>query len=278
MLFHCEINAKRRVSASSFSCFFNFIFATWIRHLKIPLAKRLSVISLTNTPSDTGTPPVSIARNGASYHSHATPYTRATLPKLNIYEKTQVEMEDLSGLYLEARSVHEQLRVQGHWEGSLENSRGTVGTEEATKRDQLQQPSQLLSSYSKTDMPRCNACSDLDWTKFDDTGCTQATAEELDAAVQRGCPTCSLISKATTTFCSSLASRHSEIYGSKRIDRVDILLQDQAALCLRLHFQMPSGCLGNVLLDFFSPRSKPTTRRLSSFVLTKPRSLHISGA
>jgi hypothetical protein len=187
-------------------------------------------------------------------------------------------MEDLSGLYLEERSVHEQLRVQGHWEGSLSNSLGIVGTEEATKCDQSQQPSQLLSSYSKTDMPRCNVCSDLDKTKFDDTGCTQATAEELDAAVQRGCPTCSLISKATTTFCSSLASRHSEIYGSKRIDRVDILLQDQAALCLRLHFQMPSGGLGSVLLDFFSPRSKPATRRLSSFVLTKPRSLHISGA
>jgi len=171
-------------------------------------------------------------------------------------------MEDLLRLYLEERYVHEQFRV-----GPLENNRGTVRTEEDMKRDQSQQPSQLLSRYSKTDMPRCNVCNDLDWTKFDDTGCTQATAEELDAAVQRGCRACSLIYKAATTFCSSLVNRREQIYGSMRVDRVDILLPDQTALCLRLYFQMPSGGVGNVLLDFFSPQSKPTTRRLFSSVL-----------
>jgi hypothetical protein len=186
-------------------------------------------------------------------------------------------MENISR-YLEECDTHEQFRVQGHREDSLENSRGTVGVGESTKRNQLKQPGQLLSSHSKTNMPRCNVCKDLEWTQFDYPGYTQATVEELDAAVQRGCPTCSLISKATKAFCSSLASGHSEIYGSERIDRVDILLQDQAPLCLRLHFHMPSSGSDNILLDFYSPRSKPPTLRLAYFVLTKPSSLHSSRA
>ena len=146
------------------------------------------------------------------------------------------------------------------------------------EQDVRQRPTPQPSTYSKTEMPGCNVCNDLDWTRFDTTGCKDATAEQLSAALQRGCPPCSLISNAISTFCSSLPSEHSKVYSSQRLHQIDILFGECIALCLRLHFHLFGGGSSTVLLDFFSPRSKSTPRRISSHILTIPRILYMASS
>ncbi|KAH6699007.1 heterokaryon incompatibility protein-domain-containing protein [Leptodontidium sp. MPI-SDFR-AT-0119] len=169
-------------------------------------------------------------------------------------------MEGPRGVYLTKPSAHEQLGVGRHLEGcSLESSQGTVGTDEATKRDQMQQQKQLLPGHSKAPTARCNVCHDLEFeqAEIDNNTWVQTTKEELDGAVRRGCPTCSLISQAITRFCASLRSdynraKYPELHGLKQPNRVRIM--PFKYLCLHLQFQKPDGGHAQVLLDLFSPR------------------------
>lgn len=74
------------------------------------------------------------------------------------------------------------------------------------------------------------------------------------AAAERGCPTCSLMSKATTIFYSSLIDDESELARTLKIDAVTIL-QDKGHISFRLFFKNFDGVRGEVSLDLFSPRS-----------------------
>src|SRR6266536_6150910 len=99
---------------------------------------------------------------------------------------------------------------------------------EGAQGKDIQRPDQQPANHSETELPICNVCNDLDRRKFDDTECTNASSQELNSAVQRGCPSCSLISKGISEFCSSLATEHREIYNIMKIRCISIILQQHA--------------------------------------------------
>jgi hypothetical protein len=105
--------------------------------------------------------------------------------------------------------------------------------------------------------PVCYVCNNLDWQKFNHTsGSTCSSTQELNDAVQRGCPSCFLISKGISEFCSSLATEYRDIYNILTIQRIDMILLQDADLHFRLHFHLPDGGSASVLLELFSPSSK----------------------
>lgn len=100
----------------------------------------------------------------------------------------------------------------------------------------------------------CVVCSDIWKTGSNNTGSAQAAEADVCAAAEKGCPTCSLISKATTIFYSHYIHDESESECTLKVDAITIL-QDKGHLSLRLFFQKLDGMWGEVFLDLFSPRS-----------------------
>ena len=114
-------------------------------------------------------------------------------------------------------------------------------------------PSSNLSRYPTGRQPSCDVCNDLQRTiktKYD------IHADQLNAAVQRKCPSCSLISSAISTFCSSLPARLSEIYSLQRLQQLDIVLGVHTTLCICLHFRQLGGGFSSILLEVFSAHRK----------------------
>ena len=114
--------------------------------------------------------------------------------------------------------------------------------------------SELLSISPDPKRGVCIVCGDIRRTDHHSTGFVQATEADVCAAAETGCPTCSLISKATTIFCSSLIDDESELTRTLKIDAVTIL-QDKGHLSFRLFIKKHDAVRGEVSLDLFSPRS-----------------------
>ncbi|KAK0099601.1 hypothetical protein ONS96_008101 [Cadophora gregata f. sp. sojae] len=107
--------------------------------------------------------------------------------------------------------------------------------------------------YPKSEAAPCKVCADLSTTGSAGLGSTRASEEELHAAGERGCPTCSLISKATRSFCSSICNRESKTSNLLKVDGVTIL-NDGGHLSALLAIHQHDGVPLEVTLDLFSPR------------------------
>ncbi|PVH76824.1 HET-domain-containing protein [Cadophora sp. DSE1049] len=124
---------------------------------------------------------------------------------------------------------------------------------EALEIDEAPACEQSPQQRPQTKPAICKVCSNIWKTGYDGPNSIRATEEEIRSGVQRGCPTCSLVSEATAIFRSYLTRNEQKLSDKPNVNGVT-MLHDNGRPWLRLHFQKHDGGRCDVLLDLFSAR------------------------
>jgi hypothetical protein len=147
---------------------------------------------------------------------------------------------------------------------------------EWTLEQREQMPDQQPAELSETEITFCSVCNDLRRPKHDEIEYRNTPSQELNSAVRRGCPACSLITKGISEFCRSFSPENREIPNITNISHIEIILQRLETLTLRLQFHRPGGGSVNMLLEFFSTKCKLTPCKIVFCLLTIPSILHLA--
>jgi hypothetical protein len=136
------------------------------------------------------------------------------------------------------------------------NDSGEGGDEEGWLNE-LDWQQMLLEESAFAGRQACNACNDLDWLKYSETGCHTVPFQYIQYAGQRGCKSCSLILDGVAEAASFLGPKYQPIFKTSEIWNLSISASRNASLSVDMSFLKEQG-VGpwSMSLEFFFPSGR----------------------
>ena len=110
----------------------------------------------------------------------------------------------------------------------------------------------LVAAIPDSEPTKCLVCNELQ-ARIGHQVSQLSTMELLKSTIQQGCPSCSMIWKAISVFCTSIPPEHRMEFDIQKIMAVEVLPLLSGKLNLNLFF---SNHGRNLMLDIYSTRSK----------------------